>query len=497
MEPPDACYRVFEGLIEDRKLGADDVWLRMRRLAAVDKTGGVRTIAQYLPTSQAPDDASLNQALDKAVVYLVKLPGGTLSKTQRELAALALIRMAKSDPGSAYERYQRVRSQLTGNERGAALAAIAWQAAFRLQPEAADWYRDIGDLPSNTLSDEQQAWRVRAALRVQDWGQVRTAIEKMPPALAADPAWVYWLGRAYHAGGRTSEAHALFAKIAGQPNFYGNLADDELGRPIVPPPKAKPPTRDEQTQALTNPGLKRALAFFRLGLRTEAVKEWNWALRGMNDRELLAAADLAHRNEIFDRAINTADKTKNEHDYNLRYLAPYGDQVRPAARQQGLDGAWVYGLMRQESRFIPSAKSAVGAAGLMQVMPATARWVAKKIGLRDFQPSNAHDPETNILLGTSYLRLVLESLDNHPVLASAAYNAGPGRAKKWRDAKPLEGAIYAETIPFSETRDYVKKVMSNAVYYSAIFDGKPQTLKARLGIIAPRGVGDTKAEDLP
>lgn len=217
----------------------------------------------------------------------------------------------------------------------------------------------------------------------------------------------------------------------------------------------------------------------------------------MNDRQLLAAAELARSNQIWDRVINTADRTRNEHDYSLRFLAPYGDQIRPAARNQSLDDAWVYGLMRQESRFVTSARSNVGASGLMQLMPATAKWVAKKIGLRDFSQSQVNDTQTNVLLGTSYMRLVMENLDNHPVLASAAYNAGPGRAKKWRAERPLEGAIYAETIPFSETRDYVKKVMSNSVYYSALFTGRPDSLKARLGEVAPRSTAPFKDNDLP
>jgi soluble lytic murein transglycosylase len=130
-------------------------------------------------------------------------------------------------------------------------------------------------------------------------------------------------------------------------------------------------------------------------------------------------------------------------------------------------------------------------------MPATAKWVARKIGLRGFSHSQVNDTETNVLLGTSYMRLVMENLDNHPVLASAAYNAGPGRAKKWRADQPLEGAIYAESIPFSETRDYVKKVMSNAVYYSALFNGKPDSLKARLGTIGPKTSDAPKDADLP
>ncbi|MDR0233891.1 MAG: transglycosylase SLT domain-containing protein, partial [Zoogloeaceae bacterium] len=231
----------------------------------------------------------------------------------------------------------------------------------------------------------------------------------------------------------------------------------------------------------------------RLDFRLEAVREWNWAIRDMDDRQLLAAAKLAHEYHIYDRAINTANRTQSQHDYTLRFLAPFDVQVRAAAREQSLDDAWVYGLMRQESRFIVQAKSSVGASGLMQLMPNTARWVAKKIGLKDYDHARVNDTETNLLLGTSYMRMVLESLNNHPVLASAAYNAGPSRAQRWRAEVPLDTVIYIETIPFDETRDYVKKVMSNTVYYAMLFTGKPTSLYARLGKIPARG-GDTRVE---
>ena len=246
----------------------------------------------------------------------------------------------------------------------------------------------------------------------------------------------------------------------------------------------------------SNPAIRRALALFRVNIRTEGVREWNWALRGMNDRELLAASAVAQRAGVYDRAIAAADRTRDEHDYSLRYLSPFSEQVRPAARSQALDDAWVYGLMRQESRFVTNAKSNVGAAGLMQVMPATGKWVANKIGVK-LGPGDLHDPDTNVMLGTTYMRLVLESLDNHPVLASAAYNAGPGRARKWRDVKPLEGAVYAETIPFSETRDYVKKVMSNAVFYQTLMTGNSPSLKVMLGTIAPKSAKTDSAPELP
>ena len=217
----------------------------------------------------------------------------------------------------------------------------------------------------------------------------------------------------------------------------------------------------------------------------------------MDDRALLAAAEHAKRQEIWDRAINTADRTLAQHNYSLRYIAPFSDQVLPKADKLALDNGWVYGLMRQESRFVMNANSSAGAKGLMQLMPATAKWVAKKINLTSFQPARVTEMDTNVTLGTNYMKMVLESLDNHPVLASAAYNAGPGRARRWRAERPLEGAIYAETIPFNETRDYVKKVMSNAVYYNSLFEGKPQSLKNSLGVVRARGQGETGVDGLP
>jgi len=495
LEPPEPCRPVFDALVASQRLNADDIWARVRRQIEANRPSWAKTTLHYLPDSQLPDSRALDGAFNNAMSYLAKQPSSWhASRAGRELAAIAVQRLATNDPRTAAGELEKLQGKMQDSEKQWAWGQIALQAAKRHIPDAVAWYGRAGKVP---LSDDAHQWKVRAALRGKEWGIVHNAILAMPPALAAQPEWVYWLGRAHKAGGRTTEADALFERIAGQANFYGNLAAEELGRTIMPPPAAKAPSTEEQKAARDNPGIRRALAFFRLDMRTEAVKEWNWSLRGMDDRALLAAANLAKGNQIWDRAINTADRTQSEHDYSLRFLAPYGDHVRPAAQNQSLDDAWVYGLMRQESRFITSAKSTVGASGLMQLMPATAKWVAKKIGLRDYNHGRVNDTETNVLLGTSYMRLVMENLDNHPVLASAAYNAGPGRAKKWRAEQPLEGAIYAETIPFSETRDYVKKVMSNAVYYSALFTGKPDSLKARLGTVGARSADAPKDADLP
>ena len=308
-------------------------------------------------------------------------------------------------------------------------------------------------------------------------------------------AWRYWKARALKVRGEIAEANAILAPLSVEHNFYGQLAEEELGLVIGAAAEPYKAAVDEIAAANRLPGIQRALTLYRLNLRTEATREWAWAIRDFDDRRLLAAAEVARRNGIYDRAIHTADKTVLQHDFSLRFLAPHRDALSDLLKQQELDEAWVYGLIRQESRFITDAKSSAGAMGLMQLMPATAKWVAKKMGMQKYQKTLATEVNTNLMLGTYYLKHVLTLLDNQPLLASAAYNAGPRRAWQWRDEKPLEGAIYAETIPFNETRDYVKKVMSNSMYYASNFGHQMKTLTQRLGIVAPKSNGINVSEE--
>jgi soluble lytic murein transglycosylase len=492
---PQACEVLVDQLVAAGDLTVEEVWQRVRRLFEAKRVGAARSAAAYLPASEGFDGRGLESIAQSPARHLDRLPAAFAARRGgREVALFAVQRLARNDPQDAAKRFGRVESHFSAEERAYAWGQLAWQAALRHQPEALAWY----DKAAGTiLSEEQMAWQIRAALRVHDWGVVRRAIATMPPTASAQPDWTYWQARALAAQGRPDEARAHYLKIAGQPNFYGNLADEELGRVVEVPPRAAAPSIEELALAAANPGLQRALALFRVDMRVEGVREWVWSLRGMDDRTLLAAAEFAKRHEVWDRAINTADRTQTQHNFSLRYIAPFSDRVLPKADELALNNGWVYGLMRQESRFIMNAKSSVGAKGLMQLMPATAKWVAKKINLSNFHPARVTEMDTNVTLGTHYMKMVLESLDNHPVLASAAYNAGPGRARKWRAERPLEGAIYAETIPFSETRDYVKKVMSNAVYYNTLFEGKPQSLKSTLGVVRARGQGEAGVEQLP
>jgi soluble lytic murein transglycosylase len=278
---------------------------------------------------------------------------------------------------------------------------------------------------------------------------------------------------------------------------------EELGQAILPPQKPEPLTAAERAAVHMNPGLQRALYAINIGLRAEGNREWNYTTNlhtrgGLSDRELLAAAEMACQRQVWDRCINTSERTKGFIDLEQRFPMPLRETVVRRSGNIQLDPAFVYGLIRQESRFITDARSHVGAAGLMQVMPATAKWTAKKIGLNNFTPNQITDHEVNVTIGTGYLKLVLNDFEGSMPMAAAAYNAGPSRPRNWRNGPVMEAAIWAENIPFLETRDYVKKVLANTTSYAAILTGQPQSLKARLGKVGPRNTPlPEESKDLP
>jgi soluble lytic murein transglycosylase len=347
------------------------------------------------------------------------------------------------------------------------------------------------------LNDDLLGWKVRAALRMGQWAQVLSATQAMSPEARKDPTWVYWRARALMAtagndAAPKQEAQSLLRSIASVRGFYEQLALEDLGQSITLPERPAALTASEKAQAQAHAGLQRALYAIQIGLRAEGNREWNYSTNlhtpgGMNDRELLAAADLACQRQVWDRCINTSERTRDVLDFDQRFPLPLREIVVRRANEVRLDPAFVYGLIRQESRFIMDARSGVGASGLMQVMPATAKWTAKKIGLTDFTPDQITDKEVNVAIGTGYLKLVLDDFEGSMPLAAAAYNAGPSRSRNWRNGPVLDAAIWAENVPFHETRDYVKKVLANTTSYATILTRQPQSLKARLGQVGPRG----------
>ncbi len=427
----------------------------------------------------------------------------------REFVSLALIRQAYLDPEEAAVEINKLRwkAQLTQEERSWVWGVIGKRAAQKLLPDAPGYFSQGQTVH---MHEDHLAWMTRAALRAGRWNMVLDATGAMVPAQRSEPTWTYWRARALLKQTSSESARALglqlMQDLGSARGFYEMLALEEVGQPIGIPTAPLPLSAQERDTAAANPGLQRALYAIRIGLRTDGVREWNYTTNlhtrgGMDDRSLLAAADLACQAHVWDRCINTSERTKSFIDLAQRFPMPFKDAVVQRSQQIGLDPAYVYGLIRQESRFLMDAKSGVGAAGLMQVMPATARWTAKKIGLVGFQPHQITDRDTNIAIGTGYLKLVLDDFGGSMPLAAAAYNAGPGRPRLWRGqtgAPVMEAAIWAENVPFHETRDYVKKVLANTTLYAALITGQPQSLRARLGQIGPRlTTAPASEEELP
>ena len=494
----EACVTLIETLVRTGAFRRDDLYQQLLQSLEFNSANSIRRVAVLA----GADLDRIEQALSQPMRSLV-LGGGS-----REVRQIALSRLARQDTSAAAERINS--SELNPADRQFAYSQVAAAAMRKLEPEALAWTREaIGAGASNTntpgdpgtteiggkatrsqtpAGDETLVWLARAALRAQDWNLLGNIVKRMSPSLQRDPAWVYWVARAHAANGRKESSESLLKTIAGQFNFYGQLAAEDLGTLTQVPTRAPGATEQELAEINRNEGIARALEFYRLGLRVEGNREWNYQLRGMNDRSLLALAEWACQRKILDRCVNTADRTQTEHDFALRFISPFHEELKPFAKDNGLDTAWVYGLIRQESRFLMDARSTVGASGLMQIMPATGRWIARKLAVSDFRVEQLSELQTNLRFGTFYLKSVFEDLEGSALLASAAYNAGPNRPRNWRSTLPgtVEGAIFAEIIPFSETRDYVKKVLSNATFYSALFSGQPQSLKQRLGSVSPK-----------
>ena len=489
-DAPENCAPLFAALAQNGQLTEDDIWARVRTSLEVGQVSPAHRASQLLGPGQQPDYRTLTLITNNPAGHLERGQFDMATRAGRETTLYATYRLARSAPQQAAAHWARIENRFSREERAYVWGQIAYFGALRHDADVLTWFARAGK-----LSDVQLAWKARAAMRAGHWHTVGSAIDAMSAKERSDSAWRYWKARSLQSNGREADALAILKPLSREYNFYGQLALEDLGQRIATPAAAYRPTAAELQSMSENASVRRALELYRLNLRVDGVREWIWAIRSFDDRQLLAAAEIARRNELYDRAINTADKTEQTHDFALRYLAPFRDVLRVRSAQMGLDEAWVYGLIRQESRFIADARSSVGARGLMQLMPATAKWVASKMGLRNI--ADVTEVDTNVSLGTYYLRHVLETLDNHPVLASAAYNAGPGRARAWRPDSPVEGAIYAETIPFNETRDYVKKVMSNASYYGHAFTQQLQSLKARLGSVSPRRTREASLGDTP
>ena len=345
------------------------------------------------------------------------------------------------------------------------------------------------------FSAEESEVYARQAIRFGVWESVIRAIDSMSVTQKQEDRWQYWLARASEQRGDNSSkksAQDIYKRLAMSGDDYHNLlAKDRIGQRYNEASAQEQPTTSDVQRLNQDIHFRRAFALRDINAPATYInREWNWAVRQAylkhDDGLLLAAAKRATDMGWYDRAIYAADRTEKKHNYAYRFATPHQSLVVSHSRNAGIDPAWAYGLMRQESRFVTAARSHVGAGGLMQIMPGTAKLVARQMG-ETYNPAALSDANTNIRYGTFYLSMIQGQLSSNPVLATAGYNAGPNRAKRWQpDYQNLSADQYTESIPLNETRDYVKNVMTNAAHYGILLGQGPQAIESRMPLIPTR-----------
>ena len=411
---------------------------------------------------------------------------------------LKLLSATRIRPTQALDKFQKLSGQWSADQRGFAQLSMGAWLWVRSHPKA--WTITQSGLSSVAQQPAAiQELIARQALRQGNWQAVLAATDHMPDNVRQKDVWLFWRARSLEVLGHPDTAKDLLRQVEPGLGFYSLLAAEALGRDWLEPYLEGPKTEAVRAahQGLSHhPSTRRALSLAKAGLRAEAVIEWNHLMLTLRDPELIALAQIAYKANVPDRAIAAAIRTKQLHALELRYPNLFVQEIVQSSQQKGVSGPWVIGLIRQESRFITDIKSPVGATGLMQIMPNTAKMLAKETGDRRFKLGELSDPASNIRLGTHYMAQLRDQFGGSIVLATAAYNAGPSRSKLWRASLggAIEGAAFAESIPFTETRDYVKAVTANTAVYQRLMDRglikvslqqAPERLVDLLGTITP------------
>ena len=454
-----SCNEAFSSLLSavpDVPTGA--LW---RRTVALIKRGELESARRLLKYFNKRDGRVVRAWIDSSDQPEELLPSEVMrgdSIHHREIATLLLKRWARKDllAASEFWRTGAKRFGFSDESIQKTLAGYAVLAAKRNMPEAASLLSGV------VANRDVRFWRVRLALRDRDWKRCIAQLDKLAEKEQAQPRWQYWRARCTEAQGFRSAANKIYKGIAGEFEYYGFLAADKLQQDYLIKTTTPLTNEAELTQLKKSPVIRKAVEYFLVGLPWEGRREWNRALKSSSKAGFLAAAYLAESVGGYDRALDAANKAGESEALALMFPVAHSGYVRRIADRFNVPREFVYGVMRQESRFISDIKSPAGAIGLMQLMPATARQMGKELGVK--APSwKLIDSDLNIQLGTKYLDHVLGRFDDNIALAAAAYNAGPSRVKKWIADRPVAIDLWVETIPFDETRGYVQAVVFNTV----------------------------------
>ena len=481
---PEECDSLFEVWQTSGRMTTELVWQRIRLAMANRKISLARYLKKYLdPIDQKWVDFWIQMHRYPARMLKHKIFQVDTSLV-REIILHGINRLNRIDVEAAHEEWQIVRSQYHFSKQQIAETdrEIALTAAYRHNPNALEWLTELKD------NDENVAlWRVRTSLAEQNWPVAYSWIEDLPGRSLKTEQWQYWRGRTLQEMGLTQPeapftnmAEQIFDSLAKRRNYYGFLSADQLGRPYNFEEDAIDYEEQELDELKKIPAIQRAYELFKLRMNFEGRREWQYALHKMNERQLQLAAVLANRWDWHDRAILTLAQSDHSSDLDLRFPMVYQEQVLSSAKSQQIDPAWVYGIVRQESAFMTDAQSRAGAMGLMQLLPGTARITAQLLNAPISSKYELLDADTNILLGSAYLRRMLDENYGHQILATAAYNAGPNRVKQWMPEKEIPADLWVETIPFFETRGYVRSVMAFTTIFDKRLDGTLMPLSKRM-----------------
>jgi soluble lytic murein transglycosylase len=405
--------------------------------------------------------------------------------TYREQLLYAIERLGYADAPLAAEYWQRLRTQYPFSplqQAGISRHVALWLARqHRLHA-----YRALRDLPAGSIDVEVRRWLVRSALRRHAWPDVIAAIAGMPENERETSEWQYWLAVAWKETGNEDEALAMFQKLAEERSYHGFLAADEVDRDYAWAHAAIAEDAAILANLAANPALVRARELYYVGLESRGRSEWDDAVSLLQPEEKAQAALMAHRWNWHSRAIATAASVDLYDDLEIRYPLPYREQFEKYSASVDIPHSWAYGIARSESLFMPDIRSIAGAVGVMQLMPETGRRTAAEMRLPYAGMNTLTDPDSNIRIGTYYLGKMLQRFGDNPVLATAAYNAGPQRVEKWLpESERLDARIWIENIPFNETRGYVRRVLATDAIFHWRLTGETQRLSQKLAAIDP------------
>ena len=472
---PDACDTLFSTWRADGQLSEEKRWKRAKLAAEARNYGLASYLIKGLPSLGSQGQLML-EAAQKPQIMSQAARFAPADRHMADAAGLGLRRLARQDPEKALgllETYAR-NLPFSAEEKVAIAREIGLTLAKRFDIRALQVMAQYDpELRDNTVSE----WRARLLLRHGRWDEAYQLTSRMPAELAASNRWRYWQARSLQlTQPQNQQAIALYQPLARERDFYGFLAADRIQVPYSL--NNRPLTLDPwvMQKVRNTAGIRRALEFHERGQIVDGRREWYHVSRLFSREELVAQARLAYDREWYFPAIRTISQAQYWDDLDIRFPMAHQSSLIQQAKLRGLHSSWVFAITRQESAFMADARSPVGAMGLMQLMPATAKETARKYGISLANPQQALIPEKNIQLGAAYLSQVHGQFNGNRVLASAAYNAGPGRVRQWlRGADHLAFDVWVENIPFDETRQYVQNVLSYSVIYGQKL-GSPQPL---------------------